>query len=741
MNQSSARNTPLAPQATGDTIHNVRDAALRGASTAFSRPPVKPKLQANTYTGGGNGALLAATKVGTGGTPRNPAPSGTATPLRRDWTGGSSRSVARPHASPMQPLSKSSSSSTLAVPDEGFAEPITSPSSIAAKLAAARYSPMKVKPLPQATSTPIMHHQEANERDVLPPPGSVGNVLAKLDSRHQNKVQAQRREDTNPDPVAIARAQHASLDRPTDDTPIPPTSSLVSIFEQTRPIPPKSPTPVRSPKPQRIVRLPLEPKDGEPLERQRTKTPPSVKPKPKPLSDPPQSTDGTVENTRFKNMRKDTFGSPPSVRKPPESVAARPTIDRPKPPPKMGSHSRPKSEDIPRPTSRHNRRLSSSLSHHESPSSPSSFVSARETQPEKPKSKPTLPPPRRSAKPAQDTRQTQSGSSTTTPLPIPSPTRAHAQSKPSSPPPPPTRFTPPRRASVSGASTPIGTVYHSNYQRESAKAITKHMTGESLSSAIMGAALASSRNASPARPSPVHLSPGPALTGTPPLPARKHYFSHSPFGRSPSPPKPKPPATGKLRTTMRKDPSSSDDEEEDEKYRRKGTRIMGVGRKHPNKHHEGTRKRWRDQITERERKRYEGVWAANKGLCIPLAPSPAGSRASSTSGAAPTRPNDDPTLDVVNLVTKEIWARSRLPDHVLEEVWDLVDSRGVSRLKREEFVVGMWLIDQRLKGRKLPIKVSESVWGSVRGATGVKVKVGDRHSHKPHKAVVKKPLV
>ena len=37
---------------------------------------------------------------------------------------------------------------------------------------------------------------------------------------------------------------------------------------------------------------------------------------------------------------------------------------------------------------------------------------------------------------------------------------------------------------------------------------------------------------------------------------------------------------------MRKDPSSSDDEEEGEKYKRKGTRIMGFkGRKHPNKHH------------------------------------------------------------------------------------------------------------------------------------------------------------
>lgn len=164
---------------------------------------------------------------------------------------------------------------------------------------------------------------------------------------------------------------------------------------------------------------------------------------------------------------------------------------------------------------------------------------------------------------------------------------------------------------------------------------------------------------------------------------------------------------------------------------------MGMGRKHPNKHHEGTRKRWRDQITERERKRYEGVWAANKGLFI-SSPSPAGSRDSSR--ARQHYSEDDPSQDVLNLVAKEIWSRSRLPEHVLEEVWDLVDSRAIGRLKREEFVVGLWLIDQRLKGRKLPIKVSDSVWQSVRGAAGVKVHVGDRHSHKVHKPHVKNPV-
>lgn len=144
---------------------------------------------------------------------------------------------------------------------------------------------------------------------------------------------------------------------------------------------------------------------------------------------------------------------------------------------------------------------------------------------------------------------------------------------------------------------------------------------------------------------------------------------------------------------------------------------MGMRKKHPNKHHEGTRKRWRDSITERERKRYEGVWAANKGLFI----TDQSRRTSGRVGDASPSP-DDPAQDVLNLVVREIWSRSRLPEFALEEIWDLVDSRGVGRLRRDEFVVGLWLVDQRLKGRKMPPRVSDSVWDSVRGA-GVRVKV------------------
>lgn len=75
---------------------------------------------------------------------------------------------------------------------------------------------------------------------------------------------------------------------------------------------------------------------------------------------------------------------------------------------------------------------------------------------------------------------------------------------------------------------------------------------------------------------------------------------------------------------------------------------------------------------------------------------------------------------MVNIVVREVWTRSRLPDDELEEVWDLVDRDGRGHLSRQEFVVGMWLIDQRLRGRKLPTKVSESIWSSVNGVTVLK---------------------
>lgn len=217
--------------------------------------------------------------------------------------------------------------------------------------------------------------------------------------------------------------------------------------------------------------------------------------------------------------------------------------------------------------------------------------------------------------------------------------------------------------------------------------LTPQLTADSLADAMVASSLASSRAASPSKQAP-------------PLPRRhskqliifrrsqSHDLSKS---RTPSPGK------GGMRQTMRA-PSKVDDDDVVDYNRKRNGYILN---KHPNKHHEGDRKRWRIEITEQERKRYEGVWAANKGLWMP--------------------PGDSElATKVVNLVVRDIWCRSKLPDHVLEEVWDLVDREGLGRLGKEEFVVGMWLIDQRLKGRKLPVKVSESVWFSAQRLTGVK---------------------
>ncbi|KAH7092053.1 hypothetical protein FB567DRAFT_229966 [Paraphoma chrysanthemicola] len=697
---SSERNYSLAPS---DTQYNVRDAALRGASLAFSKAAPKPAPQVNTYTGGGNGALLAATKVGS---PRNGVAAGSPAPLTKDWT-GSSRSSNRPNASPVQAGSKSNSSSTLDVPDQ--LDRGSSPSNIAARLAAARHSPLR--PTPQATISPIMSERHANARDVLPPSGSVGNVLARLESaKHTRQPQKRRDSPVGSQPAASTTRPAGLVHKPTDDTPIPPTTSLVKMFEQNRPATPTnraavplslsqhSPPPVRSPKPQRAFKLPPEPVETVSLARQRTRTPPPLKPKPQIDLSPAQFTDGAPY---FNTPQKDPMKSPPVKQKPAQLARLTTDTTPPKPPPQRGSRqTRPLSADF-KPSTSIRRRPSTSVGSEQGPSSPSSFKSAKEIQDDDVKQKPSVPPPRRSNTRKPDGVPSANRSQSTAPVPIasrkqnPVPTAMRS----------PTRFSPPRRPASTTGTSP-GSVYHNNYQRDSVRQITKHMTGESLSSAIMGAALASSRNASPAPAHPLPIEPL--------FPPRKQHHHHSPFHRSPSPQKQSPPkATGKLRTTMRKEPSSSDDDDEVERYKKKGTRIMGIkARKHPNKHHEATRKRWRDQITERERKRYEGVWAANKGIYLPNVSS------------SPTRAlvEDDPSQEVLNLVVHEIWLRSRLPIHVLEEVWDLVDSRAVGRLKRDEFVVGLWLIDQRLKGRKLPVKVSESVWTSARGV-GIKVKV------------------
>ncbi|OHW91192.1 increased rDNA silencing protein 4 [Colletotrichum incanum] len=164
----------------------------------------------------------------------------------------------------------------------------------------------------------------------------------------------------------------------------------------------------------------------------------------------------------------------------------------------------------------------------------------------------------------------------------------------------PSRTTPRRTPAPSNASLPLN----------------------SLSNAIMAGSLAAAR-LTPSNTGNSTLSP-------PPLPNRT---------KSP-----------RMRQTLRQPPSKSDDEDEIRKKKH-----QRASNKHS--HREGARRRWRDEITLRERRRYEAVWASNRGAL--LAPS--------------------------------------------------------GMLSKAEFVVGMWLIDQRLRGRKIPMKVSASVWNSAQG--------------------------
>ncbi|KAM7223697.1 hypothetical protein V8F06_000713 [Rhypophila decipiens] len=290
--------------------------------------------------------------------------------------------------------------------------------------------------------------------------------------------------------------------------------------------------------------------------------------------------------------------------------------------------------------------------------------------------------------------------------------------------------------------------------RSSANIYTPNLPLESLSEAIMAGSLASARLSSPSVTNSQSVPP--------PLPApRRHgtHRSHNPLhklqkqitgdsahgghsrhknmgGRSPQ-------RTGMLQTLRAPVKSQSDDEEtrrHKDKHRTK--KLTGKGK---HKHQEGSRRRWRDEITTRERRRYEAVWASNRGLFLrpgftfkhpdtlrrssPTPSHKSAALAQVVDEATAVQQQIDqsraqdgtPEADyVANVVVRDIWSRSRLPHDELAEVWDLVDRKKEGVLGKQEFVVGMWLIDQRLRGRKIPARVSESVWESARGI-GMKV--------------------
>ncbi|KAI9045183.1 protein irs4 [Aspergillus affinis] len=226
------------------------------------------------------------------------------------------------------------------------------------------------------------------------------------------------------------------------------------------------------------------------------------------------------------------------------------------------------------------------------------------------------------------------------------------------------------------------------------------MDEEALSDAIVASSLASSRAPPPRKVPP---TPPPQRRPRSRSILRLQHSGRSEHSISSSPP-------GTMRHTLRDSVKSDDEEAHNQRHRKH------LVRKHPHKHHEGDRKRWRSEITEKERKRYEGVWAANKGLYVtPCQLDQQSAPQDQASDGYPANASDM----VVNVVVRDIWSRSRLPAVNLEQIWDLVDHQKIGILKRDEFVVGMWLIDQQLKGHKLPPKVPDSVWYSVRRVPGV----------------------
>ncbi|CZT52008.1 uncharacterized protein RSE6_13241 [Rhynchosporium secalis] len=591
---------PLPTSSSSSITTQNQNAALRGASLAFGRPPVKPKPQIHNYSGK-NGALAAAKSVGAIG------------------GGGSLRQNTRSSISSMQDD----------IGEEQWLFQQNTGSSIGSRI---------FPPGSDRNSVQQRRSQYGGGGGYLQPPGAGGNtdqgrsasfIAATLAAsrsaslspnvtgtgQQESSAAKPRRPGSSRTPSVRSANSSRNSDHALDTTPIPPTTSLIGMFEQNA----ASTSTVKRPSARRTERATptkVSKSNGSPASIQnRAPSPMASKPKKlpvnhnKPTLETIQSVSGEIEPRK----------PPPTGRKP--SISTTTPIKIP-PPAKL----RPQKAETP--------------PEDDDGDSDDSFVSASDYQPSE-----------------------------------------H-----------PLSF----RAELAMQNRRLKSQSHSNHSAPS-------VTVDSLANAIVASSLASSRAASPAKS--LFSS---SLYPVPPPPRRSNrsglFHKEYDASRTPSPAKP-----AGLRTTMRK-PKSKEDIDEGAQRRIKKT----FGKKHPNKHHEGDRKRWRDAITERERKRYEAVWASNRGLFPTPIPTTKGSG---------TR--DENT--VPNVVVRDVFSRSRLHIDVLEEVYELVDRGKSGRLEKEEFVIGLWLIDQRLKGRKLPIRVSDSVWKSVGALSGLKVKIRKKH--------------
>ncbi|KAI0024901.1 hypothetical protein F4780DRAFT_723496 [Xylariomycetidae sp. FL0641] len=670
-------------------------AALTGASLAFQKtskpkPPVPPPLRRADRD---NGALLAATSASrdhsVSRSPTRVPPSH----ISRQTTGSSVQGASNDFAhgsenvgggegggnggvgagagvgaqrSAQRGRSPSMSQNHLAPPAKSTMIDSRSQSLLAATLAASR----SATPSPRMPPQPQSHMQQAARRQ-------------RRGSHSDNSV----------------HSSEASLDLPTDTTSIPSTNSLVSMFEKrggddTDPAKkstkgrtvsrPPSATPSSRPatisrpnsavskpetSPSRLAgalaweRASARPASAHDTVRQRdeealTPTAPAQQKKRPPTPPPARKKIEAEVSSNAQSL--EAKGKPRAASPPPKTVSRSDTVVlSPQPRRPTTSGILPDGLSLPAPTTKERSRPAVRPK-------PQSQVSTRDEagrsvarEASRPKGTTTA---HRRSSSGSSNDSFVSASSAPSPPPAGEYSPVRGRSRPQSR----ERARPPRPASTASIPKSVSSGYNSNISRRQTPA---NLQLESLTDAIMAGSLAASR-----------VPQSRAATVAPSPRAQTPHF----------------------RPTLRKPRTSSEEDKLRHHHRKKPLRKLGQGKKHT--HHEGSRKRWRDQIKERELKRYEGVWASNRGLLLDI-------------------PNTDPRLPkglradqvVVNVVVRDIWARSRLPFDELGEVWDLVDRRGVGVLDRTEFVVGMWLIDQRLRGRKIPQKVSDSVWGSAQG--------------------------
>ncbi|KAK3935474.1 increased rDNA silencing protein 4 [Diplogelasinospora grovesii] len=798
----SASAKPTTTTASSNANNDKISAALKGATLAFqggapnnttttdtgdrNKPVLNP--QTPTIRGGrNNGALLAATQAAAhhhhhpNPRPRSPTTASTSRrqSLSRQGTGGSTQGFGGGSRDPAiepamvaqrlsQHLSGGSTSSPYLLPPPGHVGSPNTPKSasfIAATLAASRSG----SPSPNPSTTHSQPHTPSQLHRVTPRRSFGGVNNSSVEDWHES---------------------------PLDTASIPSTNTLISMFERKRDdedvnVDPVKKSPQRTLKPPPSVRSPPTPPRSKSPAIRGAETKVTSRADGQKLDDrvpagtrvdkarQPDSSDSRREQVRLQTDSRnssqgkshttvekpepvpETSSTPPRVSSAPEVVSPQPrriiktpNLKPPLPTPSVRVNavammprrplSQPESLKKPLEPVVLARAVSSS-----SASSDDTFVSASSTQSPRSRS----PVKELDAEDSHDSGPPSPSRRQSVPKAAPMAAAARSTSSlrpdglPSSP---SSRERPPRRPSA--PATP------DNSSRLALDSLTNAIVASSLASARLANNHSTASLGRPPLPPPPRR-PGSRRPHSPLQPQRTadssslhsnyiHYRTagskspahhHHHDKNHPASPSPRASRTGMLQT-LRAPLKASVSDDEDARRHRHRKKALG-GKKHA--HHEGSRRRWRDEITTRERQRYEAVWASNRGLFLrpgfifrqfqasdPEQEEELMQRQTDLSRALDGTPEADL---VVNVAVRDIWSRSRLPADELGEVWDLVDRSGRQALDKQEFVVGMWLIDQRLRGRKIPARVSESVWESARGS-GTRLwephSKGKGHGHK-----------